>query len=172
MNRIDRSGLLVLHEYCSYANDLVLDVAGKLSAEELTRPSSPSHGNVQALLLHMLGCEYFFLTLCQGPAPADDAGGTLPLVAEMRTTWNLIVQQRRAYLETVAEADLNEVISFPVRDHVYNLPRWQYLVQSLLHSAHHRGELSIVLTGLGYPLPTLDILIPFIKSSGQEWPWD
>jgi uncharacterized damage-inducible protein DinB len=40
-----------------------------------------------------------------------------------------------------------------------------------MHSTHHRGELSIVLTELGYPLPTLDIIVHFAEQSGQAWPW-
>jgi len=56
-----------------------------------------------------------------------------------------------------------------IRNHPLTLPRWQMLAQSLLQSIHHRGELSIVMTQLGYPLPTLDPIIQFIKESGQVW---
>jgi uncharacterized damage-inducible protein DinB len=51
------------------------------------------------------------------------------------------------------------------------LPVWQLLIQGFLSSTHHRGELSIVLTQLGHPLPTLDIIIHFVEQSGQTWPW-
>jgi uncharacterized damage-inducible protein DinB len=44
------------------------------------------------------------------------------------------------------------------------------MLQSLIHSVHHRGELSIVMTGLGHPLPTLDIILHFARESGQPWP--
>jgi uncharacterized damage-inducible protein DinB len=44
------------------------------------------------------------------------------------------------------------------------------LAQAFVHSTHHRGELSIVLSHLGHPLPTLDIIIPFVTWSGQKWP--
>lgn len=38
-------------------------------------------------------------------------------------------------------------------------------------SFHHRGELSVVCTGLGYPLPTMDIILHFINQSGQSSPF-
>ena len=40
----------------------------------------------------------------------------------------------------------------------------------IYNSIHRRGELSIVLSGLGHPLPTLDIILHFFAQSGQEWP--
>nr|MBP9041735.1 hypothetical protein [Anaerolineaceae bacterium] len=51
----------------------------------------------------------------------------------------------------------------------FTLPRWQLLAQSLIHSIHHRGELSIVMTELGYPLPTLDPILKYVNDSGQVW---
>jgi uncharacterized damage-inducible protein DinB len=54
------------------------------------------------------------------------------------------------------------------------LPLWLLLMQAFVHSTLHRGELSIVLSNFGHPLPTLDIIIPFIEWNGQIWPtkWD
>ncbi|MDO9121852.1 MAG: DinB family protein, partial [Anaerolineaceae bacterium] len=75
------------------------------------------------------------------------------------------------YLNWVTNEKLLEIVDIPIGEHPFKLARWQLLTQSLLHSAHHRGELSIVMTGLGHPLPTLDAIIAFIHESGQTWPW-
>ena len=66
---------------------------------------------------------------------------------------------RKEYLEIVNENELYEVIATQIRQQPLQLTRWQMLAQSLIHSIHHRGELSIVMTGLGYPLPTLDPIL-------------
>ncbi|UCC76110.1 MAG: hypothetical protein JSW37_11425, partial [Anaerolineales bacterium] len=42
---------------------------------------------------------------------------------------------------------------------------------AVIHSVHHRGELSVVCTGLGYPLSTMDIILHFINQSGQSSPF-
>ena len=48
MDSMNKSSLLVLHNYNSHANALVLETAAKLDEQSFTKPSSPSHGSVQA----------------------------------------------------------------------------------------------------------------------------
>jgi uncharacterized damage-inducible protein DinB len=71
----------------------------------------------------------------------------------------------------VTEEEIQERVKMKIGSGMVELPRCQFLAQSLLASIHHRGELSIVMTGLGYPLPTLDPIIQFVQESGQEWPF-
>jgi len=158
-----------LYKYNDYANHLVLDVVERLTPDQLTQESSPSHGNVYALIQHMMGCELAFLKICQQqPIPQKGQEG-VPQVREMRAFWKELSQERTSYLETLDEASLLEEVKFEFPGKSYHLPRWQLLMQAFLHSVHHRGELSIVLSTLGYPLPTLDIIIPFLQQSGQGW---
>jgi uncharacterized damage-inducible protein DinB len=162
--------LLSLCAYNTYANRLVLDTMKRMSAEELTRQSSPSHGTAQALLMHMLGTELFFFKLCQGqtlPVPTGD----VPTLAQLYDAVNLYSKEEETFIQSLDEAGLEREVSFPIAQRTFHLPVWQLLTQAFMHATHHRGELSIVLTQLGYPLPTLDIIIPFIQQSGQEWPF-
>jgi len=170
MDQMDKSSLLVLHNYNDYANQLVLDTASRMTEAELIKESSPSHGNVKTLLLHIVLCEYGFILRCLGTPPesvTDDFDNYS--FEEIRELYARVAGMRKDYLEIVNENELNEIIPTVIGKHQLALPRWQMLAQSLVHSTHHRGELSIVLTALGYPLPTLDILLEFIKESGQQW---
>ena len=173
MEHLDRSALTVLHKYNSHANTLVLDTAVALDETAFTTTSSPSHGSVQGLLTHMLMVEFFFLARSEGkpinPKSAPEKALTLP---EITITFKQIEEERQKYLAWVTDEKLDEVIEIPIHEIPFRLPRWQFLTQSLIHSAHHRGELSIVMTGLGHPLPTLDPLILFVRDSGQQWPWE
>jgi uncharacterized damage-inducible protein DinB len=158
-----------LYAYNAYANRLVLDTAGQLSEEEMVRECSPSHGNVLNLLLHMMGCELYFLKTCQ-QQPMPQREGEKPLTLdEIRSFWEGLAREHEEYLGAVDETTLQQEVTVEFPGRFYHLPRWKFLVQAFVHSAHHRGELSIVLSGLGYPLPTLDIIIPYIEESGQAW---
>lgn len=170
MEQLDRSSLLVLHHYNGHANDLLLKTAAELDEKAFTAQSSPSHGTVQGLLTHMLMVEFFFLARSEGKPvnPKDNPDKTLSL-AEITETFSQIAEERKKYLHWVTDEKLDEIIELPLEGRPYKLARWQLLAQSLLHSIHHRGELSIVLTGLGHPLPTLDPIIQFIRDSKQEW---
>ena len=172
MDHLDNSALLVLHEYNEYANNLVLDAAGKLTEADLTCSSSPSHGSVLGLLFHMLGTETYFLQACLGiEMERQSENFILPSLCQIREKWSKVSCERAGYLKRATDAEILQPIEVLIGGKLLTLPRWQLITQSLLHSAHHRGELSIVMTNLGQPLPTLDVIIQFVQNSGQEWPF-
>jgi len=168
MESLDSTALYALHTYNVYANDLVLETAAKIGAEELTREVSPSHGSVLKLLAHIFECEYYFTLECMNTTPdqaqADRCAASLE---SLRECFALLNATRENYLLEVNEYELEEEIAVDLGRGEVTLPRWQFMAQSLLHSVHHRGELSIVMTGLGHPLPTFDPILMYIRDSGQ-----
>lgn len=171
MNAMNKSALFVLHDYNSYANGLVLQTAATMDSVALAAQSSPSHGSVQSLLTHMLTTEFFFLARSEGKPVNPRSAPTAQLsISELVLSFEQVADERKKYLEWVTEEKLLEVLEVPIGGHPFQLARWQLLTQAFVHSAHHRGELSIVMTGLGHPLPTLDIILPFVEQNGQHWP--
>ena len=160
--------LLPLYEYNRYANRLVLERAERLSENDLRRQSSPSHNSVFEILEHMLATETGFMLNALGQPFTFRRPADLP---DLRQEWEELAARQLAYLATITESQLNEDIPTRIGSRDFHFPRWQLLAQAFVHSTHHRGELSIVMTGLGQPLPTLDIIIPFAENSGQTWPW-
>ena len=167
---IDRDGLLALHDYNLYANRLMLDVAAQLTEDELVRESSPSHGVVRAVLNHMVACEAFFLTSCRGNTDLKFNSSELPGPDDICRYWDELRYEQRDYISSLDKNDLARGVSLSLRDRPYHLPIWQLMTQALIHSTHHCGELSIMLTEIGYPMPTLDIIQDFFQQSGQQWP--
>jgi uncharacterized damage-inducible protein DinB len=172
MDGMNRASLLVLHGYDAYANDLVLERAQELREVDFLSNSSPSHGSVQHLLMHILAVEASFLAKCKGEAQHGKVFETEEMtLAEITDGFANVAEARGAYLSTVAEDELTEVVTIKIGGKPLRLARWQLLAQSLLSSVHHRGELSIVMTALGQPLPTLDPILQFVSESGQVWPF-
>jgi uncharacterized damage-inducible protein DinB len=172
MEHLDRSALLVLHNYNSFANDLVLKTASALDDAVFAARSSASHGSVQGLLTHMVITEFGFLSACKSQAnPLVGAMSKTPTLQEITEAFAYAANQRLEYLQSITDQELDETICLNLGGQSFSLVRWQLLTQSLFHSMHHRGELSIVMTTLGQPLPTLDVIIQFVNESGQQWPW-
>jgi uncharacterized damage-inducible protein DinB len=168
METMNRDGLLALYTYNSYANHLVLDGVAQLSENEFTRESSPSHGSIRGLLLHMLRCEAGFLAACQERQfGAPDLSG----LADIRRSWTELDREQQDFIASLTESDLARDVQVELAGHPYHFPLWQLLVQAFVHSTHHRAELTILLGQMGYPLPTLDIILYFMQQSGQPWPW-
>lgn len=166
---MNRDGLLTLYTYNAYANNLVFDVVGQLSDVELTQPSSPSHNSVLRLLQHMLGTEAHFLEQCrQQPVSFDPF--EVNSIPALRRGANELARESQHFINSLTEAELTREIEVQIGRGTFRFPRWQPLLQSVIHATHHRGELSIVLSALGHPLPTLDIIIQLAEAGGQGWP--
>jgi len=164
MTDLSREMLAAFCRYDAHANDLVLAAAAELSNGDFEAATSPSRDSVGGLLRHMLSGELVWIARCQGRQPEIDTA-RLAVRGNLRAYWAEADREFLAFVDACTEADLARPVPTAVQGQPVVLPVWQMLMQSLLHSAHHRGELSIVLTQLGYPLPTLDIILQFLKES-------
>lgn len=164
-----RDDLLTLFDYSTYANRLVLDTAARMTADELRRRAGPSHGNVFTLLRHVMETDAWMLMLARGAQWQD-----LPepsTLAELRTQWEQFAADLRAYIAARSEDELAGTVAVQFGEHRLTYSLWEMLMQTFQHATHHRGELSAAMTSLGYPLPTLDIMLFFTDRSGQHWPF-
>ena len=167
MQTMNREGLLALYRYNAYANHLVLDGLAQLTQDEFTRAPSPSHSSIRGLVLHMLECEAWFLTLCQGRQMKEL---DLPALADIRRYWSGVERDQQAFIAQLEKDDLARQVTVDLKKDTIHLPVWQLLVQAFVHSTHHRAELGILLGQMGHALPTLDIILHFVQESGQRWP--
>jgi uncharacterized damage-inducible protein DinB len=163
---IDAQGLMSLYSYNAYANCLLMDVMAGMSQDQLSQDCSPSHQTALNLVLHMYECESWFLKKCQLKPFQEMEAKTIP---EIDASWKNLQSQQLEYISALQPADLLVEHTFEFTKNKLKFPIWQLLTQAVIHSIHHRGELSIVLTGLGFPLPTLDIILHFAGQSGLKW---
>jgi uncharacterized damage-inducible protein DinB len=168
---MNRDTILSIYRFNAQANRVVLDVAAQVSAEDLVRDFSPSHGTVLALLVHIVGGELFFPAMCQGRTPDMAALESVKTLDEVRAFFETASADSLAYVESISDAELARGVTLTFGDYTFRLPVWQVLLQQVFHSHMHRGELSILLSELGHPLPTIDLMVHFIQQSGQEWPF-
>jgi uncharacterized damage-inducible protein DinB len=167
MTTMNRDGLLALYEYDAWANHLVLDGLAQLSEEEFTRAPSPSRNTIRTLFLHSLLGEAWFLAACQGRKFEQP---DLPTLEDICRFQRELEKEQQAYIATLSESDLARDAQIELGKHPYHLPVWQLLVQAFLHATQHRAELGIVLGQMGHPLPAMDIIVYFMRQSGQPWP--
>ncbi len=166
MATMNRDGLMELYKYNAYANHLVLDGLAQLSQDEFTRAPSPSHASIHGLVLHLLECEAWFLALCQGH---DMQELSLPTLDDLCRFQARLAHEQLAFIAALTESDLSRQVTVQLRDRPCHLAVWQLLVQASTHSTQHRAELGILVGQMGHSLPTQDIIIHFIKESGQLW---
>ncbi len=164
---MNQAGLLELCAYGKYANHLLLDAAAQLAHERLNHNVCPSHGTILALLQHMFAGEATYLAKCQGRALAVTPG-QVEILPDLRRYWLMVEEERDEYLASLDEQRLQSPETVRINGWNFKLTRSQMILESLIHSLHHRGELSVVLSDMGYPLPDLDTLIRFADSSDRD----
>ena len=61
----------LLYEYDRWANNRVLQAVSTLSLEEFTRDLGGSFRSVRDTLVHIIGCEWGWLTIWKEPSPSS-----------------------------------------------------------------------------------------------------
>lgn len=152
------------------ANRILFQVATRLTLAQLEAARSPSRESADRLLVHVLTAEVFYLRQLGGVGPtfnaalADSLDGIAQFAAEHH-------DRLLSFITRLSAADLAREVPITFSNGAqYRFLTWQVLLQVFGHSAQHRGELSIVLSELGHPLPIDDIIVRFAQESGQPWP--
>lgn len=162
--------LFSLAKYNAYANRMLLETAANISTTQLESTPSPSRNSVLRLIQHMLATEGEYLTLCQEKS-FKFIRAEYSTIENLRTLSGRLGANFHQWLEALSEEDLQRVLDVKIGDYQFRFPIWQLLIQAFMHSSEHRGELSILLSSLGHPVPISDIIVHFAQESGQSWPW-
>lgn len=161
----------VLARHNAHANSILLREVSQLGTDVLQTARSPSRDSAYQLLVHLLVAEDNYLSQVRGVERtlrlqgADSLEQLLPVATEH----TLLMLE---YVSALTDDDLEREISFQFSNgSQLRFAAWQLLTQALMHSNQHRGELSVLLSELGHPLPIDDIIVRFAEESGQPWPF-
>lgn len=168
---IDQPILFSLAKYSAYANRMLLETAANISTTQLENTPSPSRNSVLQLIEHMLATEGHYLALCQEKR-FKFIRAEYSTIENLRALSGRLGANFQQLLEALSEEDLGRVLDVNIGDYAFRFSIWQLLLQTLMHSAQHRGELSILLSSLGHPVPISDIIVRFAQESDQPWPWE
>jgi uncharacterized damage-inducible protein DinB len=157
-----------LAHYNAYANQTLLETAVKIPYKKLDVTPSPSRHSALTLIKHTLDTEAFFLAQLLGE---DYQPGirSLTSMEEIQEHAKRNSEKFLSYVDALDDAVLAREVDLALGTPPLRLSVWQVLLQVFMHSAQHRGELSIILSSIGYPLPIDDIIIRFVEESGQTW---
>lgn len=155
-----------LFDYDRWANARVLAIASSLSDEQRSKPSAASFATVHGTLAHIFWSEWVWLGRWTPLRSTTDprAVGQFDL---LRRHWSAFESEQRTYLEGLAEADLDRLVSYqnpPGKTWTYSL---RHMLQHVInHSTYHRGQLTTMFRGLGAAPRPLDFLDYFDEAAG------
>ena len=161
--------LVRLYDYSCWANRLLLSVSARLSAEQFTRNVAGSYGSVRTTFVHVLSAEWGWLERCGGLHRGDrlqpEQFATLDQLVE---AWSRVEAHMRAFLDGLGDDDLQFTIEFALGPGPrQSRPMGDILLHALIHAAHHRGQVALLLRELGLVPGNVDFLIYNNTSSTQ-----
>lgn len=151
------------------ATEKLLQVLAQIPVAELHAAGSPSRTNLWRLVNHIYYTEQHFVRACRGEIYQRQL---LPEVAALQESWLALHEDALAFLDNTSLAALAETIVIELGGKQFQFARWELLLQAVTHSIQHRGELSILLSRLGYPLPNMDLIVYLADTHGYDWPWE
>jgi uncharacterized damage-inducible protein DinB len=149
-----------LYRYNTWANDVILDAAGRLAPAELLAPQGASFDSVRDSLVHTMGAHWIWLERWHGRSPRALIGpAECPDLPAIRARWAGIERETQTFLAGLAEARLATVIEYVnPQGERWAYPLWQQLVHQINHATQHRSEVAMILTRLGHSPGPLDLL--------------
>lgn len=144
-------------DYNIWATSRLLDAAGQLSPEELTRDFKTADGSVLETLGHLFWSETIWLSRFKRvPSPSRPKRGTYRLDF-LRQHWPTLHKDWGQYLAELEDADASLTYK-DLKGQEWNQPLWVLLFHVVNHSTHHRGQVSGFLRAMGHIPPPLDLV--------------
>lgn len=152
-----------LFSYSDWANGALLSAARTLTDDALDRPFDMGVGSLRRTLIHLYNGEFVWFHRWQEkletPWPGEDERVSVATIEErFRRVW----AERDAYLLTLTDEKLAAKTRY--RDSYGNLYRTvlsDMLMQTCVHSTHHRAQAANMLRQLGAGSIELDYMVHF-----------
>lgn len=149
-----------LYAYSYWANRKLFDVLAELTEEQFTQNVAGSYGSIRNTLVHIMSAEWGWIDRCGGtPRGPRLNGSDFPTLAAVRAQWTAIETYARDLLEKLSDAELDRIVEWSLGPGPAQRTRvGDLLMHSIVHAAHHRGQVSMLLRGLGVTPGNFDFL--------------
>jgi uncharacterized damage-inducible protein DinB len=156
-----------LFDYSYWANERIFRAAGQLTPEQFTQDIAGSYGSIRNTMVHALSAEWGWLDRSGGPKRGPKLKSEdYPTLQSLLDKWKTVEPQMREFLAGLKDADLARVVEFSITGTDHNALRVDQMLQhAMVHGAHHRGQLSLLLRTIGIAPGNNDMLEYFLDES-------
>lgn len=149
--------------YSAWANKALVDAAGELAGEELTRDFGTADKSVLGTLVHIFAADRVWLARMRGEPQrfSSDADCRLSV---LQNDWPALHEGWRAWASGLREGDADSILSYrDLRGNPWQQPLWCLVMHVVNHATHHRGQVSGFLRAMGRKPPVLDLVYYYRK---------
>jgi uncharacterized damage-inducible protein DinB len=162
--------LRLMTRYSAWANQLIFEAAGRLPAEEVTRPRAGPFKSIVHTLNHIYVIDQIFQAHLQGRPHGFGARNTpdSPPLADLWATQRAIDDWYVSFGDTANESELEEVIRFDfVGGGEGAMTRGEMVLHVVNHTTYHRGFVTACFYQVPTPPPTTDLPV-FLRDARPQ----
>jgi uncharacterized damage-inducible protein DinB len=146
-------------DYSAWASQRLMDVAAKLSPEELLRDFQTADKTVLDTLVHIYAADRVWLSRMLAEPRTTFVDPEDRDLSLLQVEWPALHQRWKLWLRDFNDDDASRVISYQdMKGRPYSQPVWQIVLHLVNHGTHHRGQVSGFLRSMGRTPPPLDLI--------------
>jgi uncharacterized damage-inducible protein DinB len=158
---MNKSDIEFLYRFNAWANDLTLDVAQKVSSDQLNEKRGSSFSSLRDTLEHIFAAEWIWLERWKGISPPTlPTHFELSTVPLLRAQWDVVERQRQELIAGLTDESLGRVIQYTnTKGEQWAYPLGLMMQHLVNHSSYHRGQVTTMLRQMGAEAVSTDLLI-------------
>jgi uncharacterized damage-inducible protein DinB len=152
--------VLRLHlDYTAWASGRLVDAAGQLTSDELTRDFGSADKSVLGTLVHVFAADRIWRARIAGDPPAKFIEPERDMhLSVLQDVWPPLLQKWQEWVSSLTAGSTEAVISWrDLKGNSFEMPAWQIALHVVNHGTHHRGQAAGFLRALGKVPPPLDL---------------
>jgi uncharacterized damage-inducible protein DinB len=156
-------------DYTAWASRLLVEAAGRLSREELTRDFATADKNVLGTLVHVYAADRTWLARIEGRAQTAFVTEPDYQLAVLENDWPALLGRWREWAAALTDDAAARAIAYSdFSGHPWQQPVWQIVLHMVNHGTHHRGQVSGFLRAMGHVPPKLDLVFYYRTHSESQ----
>jgi uncharacterized damage-inducible protein DinB len=159
-----------LYDYHRWANRRLFDVATALGEDLASRDVGKqfSFPTITRMFGHLYGADWVWLSRWKGTSPTKLPGAEFATLASIRTPWDDLEKEQRAFVEALTPADFARVIDYKnTEGKPFTLVLWPLLQHVPNHATHHRSEIATMITMISGSPPDTGVNSYLLLKTGQ-----
>jgi len=159
-----------LYDYHRWANRRLFEVATALGEDLACRDVGQqfSYPTVRRMFGHLYGADRVWLSRWTGGTLTTIPGAEFVTLASIREPWDDLERDQRAFIESLAPADLERVIEYRnMHGRLLRAPLWPLLQHVANHGTHHRSEIATMMTMISGSPPDTGINTYLLVKTSQ-----
>jgi len=147
-------------DYTRWASARLVEAAGSLSADDLTRDFGTADKSVLGTLVHVFAADRIWMARIRGDVPARFIQPELDMhLSVLQSDWPPLLDQWTAWVSGLSDESIAAKVAYKdIKGNEYETPAWQIVLHVVNHGTHHRGQVSGFLRAMGHKPPVLDLI--------------